>query len=205
MFSQDEQTDEQKERHLIARTQYTKRLNKGQKMIELQMSILQLEANKNIVKNLLKNVSQEQAAWKPKKDRWSLLEVLNHLTDIETEDFRYNFNLILFEPSKDWPSFNEMEWITSRKYNERDVKASLQNFEKERTASINLLKDLKNPDLYSMHLGNGLKNIEMHAGDLIASWIGHDLFHIRQMSLLNWDILNKWSAPFTPEYSGFHI
>ena len=169
-------------------------------MIKYEETIDQLEINKSIFENILLNLTEEQVRWKPAEDRWSILEIINHVTDIEIEDFRYNFELILFHPGKAWPSFDEMSWITSRKYNERELISSIENFKQERDCSVKRLRELSNPDLFLQHSGN-----KTRAGDLLAAWLGHDLFHIKHIALLKWDILQKWSDPFSPEYSGFYV
>lgn len=172
-------------------------------MITKENLVKELESNRDITIQLFNNVTQEQAEWKPDTERWSLLEIINHIIDIEKEDFRFNIELILNTPEADWPSFNEMEWIKSRKYNERKLNESIQNFIEERNKSIQWLKDLQNPNLFSKHLGSGLNNKIIKVGDLFSSWIGHDYFHIKHITLLKWDILRKWSEPFSPDYSGF--
>ena len=169
-------------------------------MIEYEKSLAQLEINKSIIENLMLNLTEEQVRWKPSESRWSILEILNHIIDIEIEDFRYNFDLILFKPEKEWPSFDEIKWITSRKYNERELSSSIEKFKHERNHSINWLQELSSPDLFSKHLSN-----KMRLGDLLSSWLGHDLFHIKHITLMKWDILEKWSDPFSPEYSGFYV
>ena len=174
-------------------------------MLEFATCVSQLESNKAVMEKLFGDLDSEQARWKPGEDRWSALEILNHLIDIEIHDFRYCFDLILFDPAKAWPSFNEIEWISSKKYNERDLGTSKNNFLEDRAKSINWLKGLVDPDLDSKHLGHGLKNKNMRAGDLLTAWIGHDLFHIKQTTLLKWDILRKWSVPYSPDYSGFYV
>ena len=134
-------------------------------MIEYEKSLTQLEINKSIIENLMLNLTQEQVHWKPLEDRWSMIEILNHIIDIEIEDFRYNFDLILFKPEKEWPSFDEMKWITSRKYNQRELSSSLEIFKRERDHSIKWLRELSSPDLFSQHFGN-----KMRLGDLLSSW-----------------------------------
>ncbi|RDG28861.1 MULTISPECIES: hypothetical protein, partial [unclassified Oceanispirochaeta] len=101
-------------------------------------------------------------------------------------------------------SFNEIEWITSRQYNERELESSMRNFIRERDLSLIWLNKISNPDLDSKHIGDGINKKNISAGDLLASWMGHDLFHMKQIILLKWDILKKWSEPFSPEYSGFY-
>lgn len=46
----------------------------------------------------MEHITEEQSRWKPVEDRWSILEILNHIIYIEIEDFRYNFDLILHNP-----------------------------------------------------------------------------------------------------------
>jgi hypothetical protein len=173
--------------------------------MDFEKKVDQLSRNKTVLVELIKGISQEQSVWKPDHDRWSVLEALNHVIDIEIEDFRYIFNIILNNPEKKWPSFDEIEWITSREYNNREIKQTLQNFIIERDKSITWLKKMGNPNLDAIHSGNGFKGKRMKAGDVLVSWIAHDLFHIRQLTLLKWDILNEWSKPFSPAYSGFFI
>ena len=167
------------------------------------MHVDQLNRDKGIIRDLVANISQEQAVWRPAETRWTLLEAINHLLDIETEDFRHDLELILFHPEDSWPNFSIERWRIERKYNERNLEESIQNFIGEREKSVKWLKEMKSPDLNAVHSGKGFEGEKMRAGDVLISWVAHDLFHIRQLSLLCWDILNEWSKPFSPEYSGF--
>ena len=49
----------------------------------------QLNKNMTIIQYLVANITQEQAAWRPvgrpAETRWTLLEVVNHLLDIEID------------------------------------------------------------------------------------------------------------------------
>ena len=47
-----------------------------------------LSTNCEVFPGLVKGISLEQARWKPAPDKWSILEVINHLYDEEKEDFR---------------------------------------------------------------------------------------------------------------------
>jgi uncharacterized damage-inducible protein DinB len=57
-----------------------------------------LRVNQNVFKYLFQSVSDEQARWKPGADKWSMLEVINHLYDEEREDFRKRLELVLKNP-----------------------------------------------------------------------------------------------------------
>jgi hypothetical protein len=166
--------------------------------------ISELSNNKLVIYNLIKDLTPPLASWKPDTDRWSVLETLSHIIDIEIEDFRYDLNMILFTPEEEWPHFDEMLWVTSREYNKRSFFEMLDKFMRERDKTITWLEELKNPDLNARHSGKGFKSDPKSAGDILVSWAAHDLFHIRQLALLNYDILDEFSKPFSPSYSGFY-
>ena len=56
----------------------------------------------------------EQARWKPAPDSWSLLEVINHLDDEESEDFRARLDILLHRPEEPWPPTDPDGWVLSR-------------------------------------------------------------------------------------------
>ena len=173
----------------------------------LNMHTDQLDKNKTVIINLVANITQEQAVWRPTgrhtETRWTMLETVNHLLDIEAEDFRYDLELILFRPEESWPNFNIEEWRVGRKYNDRNLDESIELFLEERNKSSRWLNDLESPDLDALHSGRGFEGEPLRAGDILIGWVAHDLFHIRQLCLLRWDILNEWSKPYSPKYSGF--
>lgn len=115
------------------------------------------------------------------------------------------FDLILFHPDDKWPQISIERWRTERKYNEKDLEESVNRFMSERGESVKWLLALKAPNLELVHSGNGFRGEPLKAGDVIASWIAHDLFHIRHLSLLRWYVLNEWSGSFSPKHSGFSI
>ncbi len=167
--------------------------------------IAQLETYKNVIADLLGNVSQEHAAYRPTRDRWTILEIINHLVDIEKEDFRIEFRIVLYEPETPWPSFSIDRWRVERNYNGRNLRESVTEFVTERNKSLEWLKTLSDPDLYATHASKKFKGESMKAGDIVSAWVGHDLFHIRQITLAKWYLLQEFSKPFSPAYSGFKI
>ena len=40
------------------------------------------------------------------------------------------------------------------------------------------------------------------AGDLLASWLAHDLLHVRQLARLHWQYLTAAAKPFQTDYAG---
>ena len=155
--------------------------------------------NRAVFEALLANVSLEQARWKPTPDKWSMLEVVNHLYDEEREDFRQRLQLTLRDPQLVWPAINPREWVNTRRYNERELDTSLTAFLAERDASLAWLKQLTEPNWQNVNEG---PNGRLSAGDLLASWLAHDFLHTRQLTRLHWQYTGEIAAPYQTAYGG---
>ena len=167
--------------------------------MNLQYYIDRLSHSPNIISALVKGVTVEQARWKPTPEKWSILEVINHLDDEERDDFRARLDGILHRPGQPLPPIDPPRWAVERKYNERDLQESFGRFLQERRSSLTWLGSLKNPNWENSHQ---LPHGQIRAGDFLASWAAHDLLHIRQLTKLHWEHLNRVSEPFETEYAG---
>lgn len=167
--------------------------------MDLDYVIERMAANATILESLTKGLAAAQASWKPKPDKWSILEVVNHLYDEEREDFRQRLQLVLTDPALAWPPIAPQEWVTTRAYSERDLGQSLENFLSERQKSLAWLRTLTSPNLESRHEREAGS---LSAGDLLASWLAHDLLHIRQLTRLHWQYLAANAYPYRTEYAG---
>ena len=170
-------------------------------MIDHQLMFEQLAANSERFELFFKNLSDDQARWKPATDRWSLLEVINHLLDEEREDFRRRLTLVLNNPKESWPPIDPERWVVQRGYNQKDLSNSLHDFFVEREKSINWLYKLDSPNWQATHLHP--KMGPMSAELLLVNWIAHDLFHIRQVTDLQFAYLKRKVAPVSLDYSGW--
>ncbi|MBT8379410.1 MAG: DinB family protein [Ignavibacteria bacterium] len=162
--------------------------------------IKNLEDNASTFKSLLKNISEEQASWKLSLEKWSLLEIVNHLYDEEREDFRQRIMNIFEDPKKDWAPIAPAEWVTKREYATRDFKTSLSKFLEERKKSIEWLKSLNSPTWKAVH--NHPKLGEMSAEMLLANWLAHDYLHIRQITFMHWSYLSHITPSINLDYAG---
>ena len=151
------------------------------------------------VRTLVQGVSDRQARWKPDADSWSILEVVCHLLDEEREDFRVRLDYTLHRPGEPWPPIDPGGWVTERAYNEQDLEESLAQFLSERQASIAWLRGLAAPDWETTAEAPwGL----IRAGDIFASWVAHDLLHMRQLLELHWAYVTAKMVPYKPDYAG---
>ena len=159
-----------------------------------------LSADAGVFRGLVATVPEEQARWKPRPEEWSLLEVLCHLADEERDDFRRRVDLTLHRPEIPWPPIDPESWPRSRRYNERDPGDALDDFLAERKASIRWLDELEDPDWDATYQHPTAGPIT--AGDLLTSWLAHDLIHIRQMTRLHRRYLVEVLSPYSPGYAG---
>ena len=158
-----------------------------------------LEKNGESIMSLYAGISGDEVRWKPAPEKWSLLEILNHLCDEEREDFRKRLTLVLENPEQDWPPIDPEGWARDRDYQSRDLEKSLADFKKERTKSLEWLRSLTSPAW-----SNERKHPKfggMKAGDLLASWVAHDLVHIRQIANTRLAFVSEAVNPFSTRYA----
>jgi hypothetical protein len=145
-------------------------------------------------------VPENQSRWKPQPEKWSLLEVINHLADEEVEDFRTRVKMTIEDPSQDWPAIDPERAAVERRYNDRDLQESLDRFIRERGVSLAWLGQLQDVPWETAHHHRQFPPLRV--GDLIASWLAHDLIHIRQMNRLHFEYLQSTKGPFSADYAG---
>ena len=167
--------------------------------MDLDYCLKQLAGDMLRIHMLVQGVDDRQARWRPDADSWSILEVICHLLDEEKKDFRVRLDITLHKPGEAWPGIDPAGWVTEYKYNKQDLAASLKAFKEEREASLAWLKRLEAPHweaAYETPWG------AMRAGDLLASWVAHDLLHMRQLVELHWAYNEQEVLPYSTRYAG---
>lgn len=159
-----------------------------------------LSKNVAVFEGLVRGVAVEQARWKPAPEKWSILEVINHLHDEEREDFRARLESVLADPGKTWAPIDPKNWVTTRGYNQNDLNTSLDSFFSERDKSLSWLTQLTTPAWQNRYIHPDGRSIA--AGDLLASWLAHDFLHVRQLARLHWQYVGATSEPYQTTYGG---
>ncbi|QQS30527.1 MAG: DinB family protein [Sphingobacteriales bacterium] len=153
--------------------------------------INQLQQNLPVFEILLSGLPEEVYRWKPTPKKWCLLEIVCHLYDEETEDFRARTKHVLETPDLPLPPIDPEGWVKKRDYYNQNYGEVLQNFLTERENSVKWLNSLQNPlwnNAY-LHLQFG----PLSAGLFLTNWVAHDFLHIRQITKLKYDLLGLWS------------
>jgi uncharacterized damage-inducible protein DinB len=170
--------------------------------MNLDFYITHFTQNKSVVSGLAKGISDEQARWRPSANDWSILEVINHLYDEEREDFRARIRLTLDNPAAEWAPIDPAGWVTTRKYNERDLKHSLDQWASERDESLKWLKTIKGASVKWSNASQHPSGITLSAADLLISWLAHDHLHIRQLNEVHYLYLKHTTTPANIGYAG---
>jgi hypothetical protein len=139
-----------------------------------------LEATPAILRGLMTEISEEDARWKPADDRFSIAEVLSHLSHSEGHCYRARLDRFLTE---EMPEFEPDDaQMHLELYVNADPEEDFGHFEDQRETNIDLLRGL------SAETG-GRKATHKAAGEITLSqmlheWALHDIGHIRQIAEL---------------------
>lgn len=165
----------------------------------LQDVISQLDNNKSVFENLLKEIPEKHYLWRPKPEKWCLLEIVCHLLDEEIFDFKARVTHALENPEKQLIPIDPEGWVTRKNYSSKKYEETLQSFLKERDDSVAWLKQLKyvnwNNALYHPELG------DLSAELFLRNWLAHDYLHIRQILRYKFEFL-KSSSNVSLDYAG---
>jgi hypothetical protein len=139
-----------------------------------------LEATPAILRGLMSEISEEDARWKPAPDRFSIAEVLAHLSHGEGHCYRARVDRFLAEEMPEFEPDDAQMHLDL--YRNADPEEEFGHFEDQRDTNVELLRGLP------AAAGNR-KALHREAGEITLSqmlheWALHDLGHIRQVAEL---------------------
>jgi hypothetical protein len=139
-----------------------------------------LEGTPEILRGLIVELSDEDARWKPAPHRFSIAEVLAHLSHSEGHCYRARVDRFLAEEMPEFEPDDAQMYLEL--YKNRDPEEDLAHFEDQRETNIELLRGL------SVDVGSR-KAIHRVVGEITLSqmlheWALHDLGHLRQIAEL---------------------
>lgn len=160
-----------------------------------------LESSGRAIAAFVRSLDPAAREWRPTPEAWSIHDVICHLLDEERDDFRARLRLVLQDPEAPWPKIDPQGWPRSRDYASRDFQETLASWEKEREDSLAWLRGLDSAavDLDASH---PMPFGPLRAGDLLSSWVAHDLLHLRQIVRLRFHALQGAIAPYSTRYAG---
>ncbi len=161
--------------------------------------IQQLETTPEMLRLLLQGVTAQQTEWKPAPDRWSLSEILAHLSHVDGHYFRAAADALATQKDPEIQPYNQNAFVAQGQYSHREPEDSFDHFEEQREDNIAFLNGLPLPaaDRTGRHPELGTITL----GHILNEWAFHDLGHIRQIAELVQAIrYYQEMGPFTAQY-----
>ncbi len=158
-----------------------------------------LEATPTILRGLMAELDSDDASWKPAPDRFSVGEVLAHLSHSEGYCYRARLDRFLSESNPEFEPDDAQLHIEL--YSQADPEDSFDHFEEQRETNLELLRDLTAEDgaRTAIHLEAG----PITLSQMLHEWALHDLGHIRQVAELV--RARKYLAGAGPLASSYHL
>lgn len=123
---------------------------------------------------LLSQVTEAQAEYRYAEGKWTLSEVLGHLTDTE-RIMAYRMLRIARADDSPLMGFNENEFVKEASFHVRTMAELLEDYQNVRRATISLLKGLPQHSLAYRGNANGFDVSVETVAYMIA---GHELHHL---------------------------
>jgi hypothetical protein len=140
-----------------------------------------LASTPNALRAKLHSISDTDLRTRPTPTRWSILEQVVHLSDVEIV-VGYRVRAILgAEDGVPIQGFDQDKWQTGLNYNgqSRSLHAALDAFEAARKNNIALYRSLSESqwNRYGMHSERGKESVR----DMVVLNAGHDINHVQQI------------------------
>ena len=139
-----------------------------------------LEATPTILRGLMAEIDDDDVRWKPAPDRFSIGEVLAHLSHSEGHCYRARLDRFLAEERPEFEP-DDAQFHLER-YRAADPEDSFDHFEEQRETNIELLRGLppETGRLSALHKAVG----PITLSEMLHEWALHDLGHVRQVAEL---------------------
>ena len=125
------------------------------------------------------NLSDTELRARPMPGKWSILEVLAHLDDVEELGMRARVAAIVERERPVLQPFDQERRAEEQGYAKKNVRDVLESFRKQRKANVAWLRTLNDAQL--RRIGTHAQVGEISAGDFLYEWAFHDLGHLKQI------------------------
>ena len=150
-------------------------------MLESDLPCLDLlQATPEILRGLMREISDDDARCKPAPDRFSMAEVLAHLSHSEGHCYRMRVDRFLDEEHPFFEADDAQMYLDL--YRDADPEDSFDHFEEQRENNIEFLKNL--PPGLGDRKANHAEVGEITLAQMLHEWALHDIGHIRQVAEL---------------------
>ena len=146
---------------------YVRRVPQGDIIHTLERQLAETSA-------LLSGIAEDQANFRYAPGKWSIKEVLGHLTDTE-RIFTYRALCFARNDKTALPGFDENDYVRFAKFYNRTVPDLLNEFGHVRNASIGLFQSLDEEEMVRRGVANGREFTTRSIAYIVA---GHERHHL---------------------------
>lgn len=147
-------------------------------LIPIQAPVALLEKTPSLLEVLLRDVSQELLDWKPAADRWSIAEVLGHMTMIE-QLYEQRARRMVIDDS---PALTPFVEPTEAELHQKTARQFLERFVALRRAFVFYLHSI--PSSAAARTGQHRELGTITLSQMLHEQANHDLGHLRQIAEL---------------------
>jgi hypothetical protein len=139
-----------------------------------------LEATPGILRGLMTELTEEDARWKPAPGRFSVAEVLAHLSHSEGHCYRMRLDRLMAETRPEFEPDDAQMYLDL--YRDADPAEAFDHLEEQRENNMEVLRGLPAGagDRVALHK----EYDEITLSQMLNEWALHDLGHIRQIAEL---------------------
>lgn len=139
-----------------------------------------LEVTPDLLRDLMCELNEEDARWKPAPDRFSIAEVLAHLSHSEGHCYRMRLDRFMAEERPEFEPDDAQMYLDL--YRNADPEDAFDHFEDQRETNVEFLRSLpvEAASRVAFHKEAG----EITLSQMLHEWALHDLGHVRQVAEL---------------------
>jgi hypothetical protein len=158
-----------------------------------------LKATPGILRGLMAELTEEDARWKPAPERFSVAEVLAHLSHSEGHCYRMRLDRFMAETRPEFEPDDAQRYLDL--YRGANPEEAFDDFKNQRKTSIEVLRAL--PDGAGERVALHRQFGEITLAQMLNEWALHDLGHIRQVAELV--RARKYLAGAGPMAASYHL
>lgn len=147
---------------------------------EFQSLVGALEETPRLIRQLADDLGGNEVTWKPSQEKWSVLEHVCHLKDIEEEGYTARIEKLLRETQPFLADIDGDKLARERSYNSQDFDATLRAFALTRAENARAIKDLTLDQLNRSGIFENTGPVTL--GSLLLMMRDHDGGHLQDIS-----------------------
>jgi hypothetical protein len=147
-------------------------------LVEGKEALAVLRETPDQLAQLIAGISAEKLRQRPAPDKWSVAEILAHLSETEMGS-SWRYRQMIEHDGALLPSYDQDLWESLGEYSSRDAERSLLLFRLLRESNLQMLDHLS-PERWQRH-GIHAERGRMSVADLARQVAGHDINHIEQI------------------------